>query len=185
MAAILSSRAVALLVGTALLLPAHAQRIYKDSKYHYSLQVPAGWNLDVNDSVPILFNFPPSQAGPQGLFPDHGSEIFLIPLAEVQAVVNAKTVDEWIHGNLTRDYSAISISQLPAEHGDKAPQSITKVEADFQRGPDEELQREISYYFALRGHLFRLILRYWKDDSRAARHRAACLSVLGSIRSTD
>ena len=45
------------------------------------------------------------RGGPQGLFPNHGANIYLIPLAAVQVSANAKTPDDWIQQNLRRDHT--------------------------------------------------------------------------------
>jgi len=126
-----------------------------------------------------------AEGGPQGLFPDHGAEIYVVPFAAVRAVVSAGTMAEWISRNITPDHGAVSIKRLSQPRGDEsAPGNIVEVEADFQRGShsQEEPQHETSYYFTLRGAMFRLRLSYWKGDPRSAKHRSACLSILQSIR---
>lgn len=174
---------ITLLAAVALIrLQGSGRSSYSSAEFHYTLEVPSRWNIDINGPIPVLFNFKRSEGGPQGLFPDHGAEISLIPLAGVQVVVSAGTMDEWIGKNLGSDHSAVSIKRLPAGRTDEStPRDVVEVEADFQRAPEEDLQHETNYYFALRGALFRLRMLYWKDDSRAAGHRLACLSVLHSI----
>ncbi len=164
-------------------LTADTSRAFVNSKFHYALKVPGGWNAEGQD-IPVLFNYRASEGGPQGLFPDHGAQITLIPLAAVQAVVDAGTMDEWIKRNLASNHTNVSIRHLPAPEDNRAltPRDIVEVEADFERDPqDDMLQHEVDYYFYLRGAPFRLRLLYWKDDKQSSGHRAALQYVLRSI----
>ena len=111
--------------------------------------------------------------------------MYVLPLSAVQMVVNSRTMEEWINRNVSPNHSAVSLKRLPGfGSDDSVPQNLVEVEADFQRGQQEDLQHEMNYYFTLRGAIFRLRLLYWKDDRTAVSHRAACQFVLRSIRAT-
>ena len=150
------------------------------------MTIPAKWNMDVPESgVPVLFNYKRSEGGPQGLFPDHGANIFLIPLDAVKINTNATTLDEWIHRNLQHDHSSSSIKQLPdLDPNPRSPRNIVEVWADFVRDEqDEEKQSEVNYYFTLNGAEFRLMLLYWKDDHQGKYFQSTAESLLRSLRS--
>jgi hypothetical protein len=158
---------------------------YTNSKFGYRLTLPPRWNIDIPESgVPVLFNYKRNQGGPQGLFPEGGANIYLIPLAAVEITTPAKTLDDWIKRNLERDHKNTLIKQLhEADNSERAPQNIIQVQSDFIRdSQDEEPQREVSYYFKLNGAAFRLMLLYWKQDPNGPRLQAICESVLRSIR---
>ena len=58
---------------------------FANSRFHYEFTIPPEMERRPPESgVPVLFNYKRSEGGPQGLFPDHGANIFLIPLAAVQ-----------------------------------------------------------------------------------------------------
>ena len=161
-------------------------RTYVSSQFKYKLTVPTHWNIEVSGSgVPVIFNYALSEGGPQGLFPENGANIFLIPLEAVKVVTGASTMDEWIRRNLAADHKNVTIRHIPSPSGsDRAPQNVVEVQADFERNPqDDQLQRELDFYFTLRGSMFRLMLVYWKDSPHAAELRSACESILRSIRS--
>jgi hypothetical protein len=168
------------------LLPASAtDREYTNSKFNYKLTVPARWNIDPPESgVPVLFNYKRSEGGPQGLFPNGGANIYLIPLTAVQPTTPAKTLDEWINQNIEHDHKNASVKKRHDVAGDeKGPQNVVEVQSDFVRdSQDQESQREVSYYFSLNGATFRLMLLYWKQNPHGARLQAICESVLRSIR---
>jgi hypothetical protein len=179
-----SALALATLAMTPLLASGNDKE-YANSKFHYKLTLPPRWNIDVPESgVPVLFNYKRSEGGPQGLFPGGGANIYLIPLAAVEARTPAKTLDDWITRNLERDHKNASIKQLHgADNSERAPQGIVEVQSDFVRdSQDEEPQHEVSYYFRLNGATFRLMLLYWKHDPNGSRLQAICESVLRSIR---
>ncbi len=124
-----------------------AVKHFVSKQFKYELDVPAGWNIDQTPSgVPVLFNYKSSMAGPQGLFPEDGAEIRLMPLQEVQVVTNARTMDEWINHNYGPAYRNVSKKRLPdfGANG-REPREITEVQAEFERDPiDEELQHDFS-----------------------------------------
>ena len=160
---------------------------YVSSRFKYQFVVPAKWHLAVSGSgVPVLFNYKESEGAGQGLFPEGGANIFLIPFEAVSAVTSAKTMDEWIKNNLAPDHTNVTLPRAIEIYGGKrSPQNITKVEADFVRPvPDDEMHHEVNYYFTLRGAMFRLMLVYWKDSPKAAEFRSICQSILRSIKST-
>jgi hypothetical protein len=166
-------------------LQANGPRKYANRAFHYALEVPATWRIEARNTVCVLYNFRPNEGGPQALFLEHGAEIYVIPLAAVQATVDATTIDEWASRNASPDHTAISAKHLSGPgRDDSVPNNLLMVEADYERDPQEDLQHEVNYYFSLRASIFRLRLLYWKDDSRAARHRAAVESVLRSIHAT-
>jgi len=67
---------------------------------------------------------------------------------------------------------------------ENAPHNVVKVEADFKTSSqDVELQHEVSYYFAISGKMFRLMLVYWHDNPNSKALNAIGESVLRSFRS--
>jgi hypothetical protein len=169
----------------AFLAASGAVKHFVNSQFGYELDVPTGWNLDQTPSgVPVLFNYKRSMAGPQGLFPEEGAEIRVIPFKAVQIVTRAHIMDQWIKDNYGADYRNVSQKKLPdAGASPKVPRNITEVQADFERdSQDNELQRDLSYYFTLNGNAFRLRLLYWKKNPHREQIETVCRSVLGSIR---
>jgi hypothetical protein len=169
----------------AFLTASAAVKHFVSSQFGYELDVPTGWNVDQTPSgVPVLFNYESSMAGPQGLFPEKGAEVRVIPFETVQIVMHARTMDEWITHNYGAAYRNVSQRKLPDVGASlKEPQNITEVQADFERdSQDEELQHDLSYYFTLNGAAFRLRLLYWRDNPHRAELETVCKSVLRSIR---
>jgi hypothetical protein len=159
---------------------------FANSKFHYEFTIPPKWNIDTPESgVPVLFNYKRSEGGPQGLFPDHGANIFLIPLAAVQVSTRADTISEWIQSNLQRDHQNASTRKKPELSSKSAdgPQDVVEVQSDFTRAPGEDPQREVDYYFSLRSSAFRLLLLYWKDDTQGQHFQSIAETLLRTIRS--
>jgi hypothetical protein len=157
---------------------------YLNTKFNYRLSLPPGWNTSVSGSeVLTIFDYKPEEALPQGLFPDGGSEIWVVPFAGLEAFTKAKTLDEWIAFNAARNHSGVSTrDRADLSRGGNSPDGVVEVDADFERSPDDDaLQHEVNYYFTLRGKMFRLMLIYWKDNPNAARLRSVCESVLESV----
>lgn len=164
------------------------QHTYDSSQFKYQFVVPPKWHLVVSGSgVPVLFNYKESEGAGQGLFPEDGANISLIPFEVVSVVTSAKTMDDWIQHNLGTDHKNVSLPRAVEIYGtNRSPQNIIEVEADFVRDvQDDELQHEVNYYFTLRGARFRLMLLYWKDNAQAAKLRSICQSILRSITSTE
>jgi hypothetical protein len=160
------------------------QKTFTSDGYGYRLRYPKAWNVSESGSgVPLFSNYSPSEAGPQGLFPSGGAEIYLIPFAAVKATTSATTLKEWIQSNSGRDHSKVAVRSVPRPAGARGgPQNAFEVKSDFERDPqDETLQREINYYFDLHGAGFRLMLLYWKGDSRALYFESVLRSVFRSI----
>ena len=162
-------------------------RSYQSSMFGYRLQFPARWKMVVQgNGVLTLFNYRQSEAGPQGLFPSEGAEIYLIPFETVRAVVGTDTMDGWAKRNLTPGHTNGHIGRFPDVGTTRdVPRDVVEVDADFLRDPqDADLQYEVSYYFALNGAKFRLMLLYWKGNKRGSHLRSVAELVLQSIRST-
>lgn len=176
-----------LTVGALITLTADEQHRFVSSAFKYQLLVPQQWNLSVAKSgVPMIFNYNRRQAGSQGLFPDSGAEIYIVPLALVKAVVKGNSLDDWIRNDLSLEHTNALISHLPDAVDDhRLPRNVVMVESDFERDPqDKGLQHQIDYYYVLSGGMYHLMCVYWKDNLRAAQVRAACESVFRSIRAT-
>jgi hypothetical protein len=157
---------------------------YLSMKFRYRLLVPAGWNTSVSGSgVLTIFDYKPEELLPQGLFPDEGSEIRVVPFAGLEAFTKAKTLDEWVVFNLARNHTGVSSKRrADLSKGEDSPQGVVEVEADFERNvQDGGLQHELNYYFTLRGKMFRLMLIYWRDNPQASTLRSTCAAVLASI----
>ena len=164
--------------------PPH-KRLYKNSRFSYSLEVPRGWLVNESPAgVASLLNFPVSQAGPQGLFPMEGAVIDLIPLQAVEPVTGIQSLEEWIRHNLLHGRSNALVRHPPdLAGGPGRPVDLVEVEADFIRDiQDSEPQYEVSYYFRLDGAMFRAMLLYWKHNQDAARLKRTCEEVVRSVR---
>ncbi len=165
-----------------------AQRNFTSDRFRYALTVPIGWNLLESPSgVPVIFNYPRAKGLPQGLIPDGGADIYLVPESVVAPVTPAGGLDEWIRSNESTSHSDIRVSRpVVRTKGTNAPQDLVKVEADYERSPDDGmLQTEVNYYFRLHGDGFRLRLLYWKGAPKASSFRAALVGILNSIRAAD
>jgi hypothetical protein len=158
---------------------------YRNSRDGYTLQVPRHWHISVTDHLAVLYNYPASEGGPQGLFPLHGANIFVVPFASVSAVSRASSMQEWIQENLRDGYSNIVVRSVPSIGlSDRLPQNVIRVESDYQRSAqDDSLQHKITYYFTLHGSWVKIELVYWKDDEQSAHFRSALDFVLRSVRS--
>ena len=161
---------------------------YVGSRFKYQFLVPPKWHIAVSGSgVPVLFNYKESEGAGQGLFPEGGANISLIPFEVVGPVLGVKTMNDWIERNLATDHENVSLPRvIETDATKRSPQHVIEVEADFVRPvPDDELHHEVNYYFTLRGAMFRLMLVYWKDSPQAAEFRSVCQSILRSIKSTE
>jgi hypothetical protein len=161
-------------------------RTYTSARYNYRITVPEGWHISVPKSgVATFFNYELKEAGPQGLFPEDGAEIYLIPYGAVETVASSKTLRDWIQHNLTADHANVEIREIPASNrGSSGPQNVIEVTADFQRdSQDYEPQREVDYYFTLDKQMFRIMLLYWNDNPQGPFLQSICDSMLRSIRS--
>jgi hypothetical protein len=161
---------------------------FVNSKFGYKMMVPAKWDMDLSGSgVPVLFNYKRSEGGPQGLFPEHGAHLFIVPLTVVQPMANAKRIDEWIQFNLRTSHEDPLIRQVPdLDPGEGGPRNIVEVQADFIRDEqDGERQREFNYYFTLRNTAFRLMLLYWKSNPQGRSFQSTAEDVLRSIKATS
>jgi hypothetical protein len=173
------------LVLAASMFSAAEQKTFTSARFGYELRLPKSWNISVADSgVPVFFNYPRAEALPQGLIPDHGAEIYLIPFAALRGTTRAKDLKEWIQINTRREHSRIHVTQVPgALEEESAPHNVFRVTSDFERDPQDGIpQREIDYYFQLNGEGFRLRLVYWKGDPRSTYFESVQQAIFRSIR---
>jgi len=162
-------------------------RRFTSDMFGYRLTVPLGWHLAVPPSgVPVIFNYDQSHALPQGLIPSGGADIYLIPYDAVSQVSPARDLQEWIRVNSEEWHTNVRTARIAAWSKDaRAPREIVRVEADYERSPeDESLQTEINYYFVLRGSEFRLRMLFGKGDPRSSYFRIVIATLLRSIQST-
>jgi hypothetical protein len=162
-------------------------RTFTSDMFGYRLTVPLGWHLAVPPSgVPVIFNYDESHALPQGLIPSGGADIYLIPYEAVSQVTRARDLQEWIRANSEEWHTNVRTARIAAGSKDaRAPQEIVRVEADYERSPDDEtLQTEINYYFVLHGSDFRLRMLFGKGDPRSSYFRTVIDTLLRSIQST-
>ncbi len=160
------------------------QKRFVSDQYGYSLRVPKRWHVSVSaNGIPVFFNYDPKILLPQGLFPEHGAHIFLIPFTGVRPMVRGKGMSEWIKFNNSIGCSNIVINRLLVpKPSEKKPSNVVEVHADFQRDPqDEVLERVVDYYFTLHGEDFRLMLEYWKGDAKSAHFESVLDEIFGSI----
>jgi hypothetical protein len=132
----------------------------------------------------VLFNYDESQALPQGLIPVGGANIFLIPYQAVTSVTHARDLQDWIQANSEQWHTNVRTSRVAAWSSDgTTPQEIIKVEADYERAPEDEArQTEINYYFVLHGSDFRLRMLYGKGDKRSSYFGTVVEALLRSIK---
>lgn len=166
---------------------AHAAgaRTFTSQRFGYQLSVPRDWNIAVPPSdVPVLFNYDESKALPQGLIPEGGANIYVIPYEAVGLVTSARDLQDWIQINSRMWHTNVRTSRVASwSRDERLPQRITKVDADYERAPeDEALQSEINYYFVLRGAGFRLRMLYGKGDPRSSYFNSVIGVVLRSVR---
>jgi hypothetical protein len=160
-------------------------KAFTSVRFAYRLRLPRSWNVSVAGSgVPVFFNYTTAAVLPQGLIPDNGADIYLIPFAALRGITGATDTEEWIRLNRTRDHSNVTIRRLPSPGGtERVPRNVFEVKSDFERDPqDGKLQREVNYYFELHGDSFRLRLLYWKGDPRSSYFESVLDSIFRSIR---
>lgn len=173
---------------TACIPQAEATKRFISTDFAYELAYPSDWNLDVSPlGIPIFYSFRPEQGGPQGLFPEDGAIIEIIPSDVVLPITNATTLENWIRSTYDHDvYTNVKTRRLPKTRPvDGVPHDIIRVSADFERDSDDgRLQRDISYYYRLDDKVFRLTLLYWKGNpkAKAPQYESLAESVLRSIR---
>jgi len=181
-------RFVALLAAGAIVtcaLFAANEEAFVSHRFGYRLSVPRGWHVAVSPSdIPVLFNYDQSKALPQGLIPEGGAEIYLIPYEAVEAVSPAGDLKEWIVANSALWHTNVRSRPVTSWTKDPSyPQQITRVDSDYERAPeDNELQSEVNYYFVLHGRGYRLRLLYAKGALRSSYFNSAGDSVLRSVR---
>lgn len=160
-------------------------RTFTSEMFGYRLVIPNGWHVAVPPSgVPVLFNYDESQALPQGLIPVGGANIYLIPYAAVTGVTHARDLQDWIQANSEEWHTNVRTSRVASwSSGGTTPKEIIKVEAEYERAPEDEArQAEINYYFVLHGSDFRLRMLYGKGDPRSSYFRSVVEAVLRSIK---
>jgi hypothetical protein len=163
------------------------RRVYVNEEYRYRLSVPVGWHVSVapGGEPVVIFNYNPKAALPQGLIPEHGAEIYVVPFAAVEPVTGPVAPDQWIDLVDKRDRTNITVKRIASLYNSPdSPQDIVGVQADFKRSrQDDGLQRELSYYFRLRDAGFHLIMYFSESDQAHAPQWAdAFLAVLRSMR---
>jgi hypothetical protein len=162
-------------------------REFTSPKFGFRMTLPPKWNIVVSESgVPNVFNYDPNDALPQGLVPQGGANIYLIPFGAVEAMNNAKLLDEWIESNLVRGHKDVLRKVIPSVgKADNSARGIVEIDADVFFDPDdpnEALQREVSFYFLLKGGMFHLMMVYNKDDPQGTRFHSVCEWILRSVR---
>jgi hypothetical protein len=156
---------------------------YNNEKFSYLLRPPTGWNLSENASgVPMFFNYDVSEARAQDNYPDRGAEIIVIPLGVDPRTVHFKTLREWIAFDLSRNHSKISIKDLSGTRAEASvPQGVIEVESDFERENGRH-QHEVSYFFLLKGTMFRLTMQHWLGNPNSKELHTIAETALQSIR---
>jgi hypothetical protein len=155
------------------------------SLFNYQLQVPAGWHFYTLESgVPILYNFPRKDWGPQGLFPLKGAVIYCAP--DVRAFfpgVDGQILDE-VRRTAMKDEAIVSAAPMPSPRsGDKYPRDIIRIVSDRvpEKGnEDEVVRRQIIYAFALGTSRYRLWVEYWRGEENPSYDRTL-REILGSV----
>jgi hypothetical protein len=159
-------------------------RSYSNAEYNYRLAFPTSWHISVVPvkAGPVLYNYSPSFAMGQGLFPPGGAEISVLPLASFEGRMRNRTEQEWIAEDVRGLAYGKPIIENISDVGNPHITDLVRVSYDHERIPDEELQRYVMFYFRLGGEPFVLGLNYWKEDSRAAVYEKTLISILRSIR---
>lgn len=159
-------------------------RTYSNAEYNYSLAYPAGWHISVVPvkAGPVLYNYSPSFNKGQGLFPLGGAEIFVLPPADLDSTDRRRSPEELAKENVLRFAHGGAALEKLANPGNPDISDLVRVSYDYERIEDEELQRDVIFYFRFGGEPFALGLNYWKGDPKAASYDQAVLLVLKNIR---
>lgn len=159
-------------------------RTYSNVEHNYRLTYPASWHISVVSmkAGPVLYNYDPSFAMGQGLFPPGGAEIFVLPPADIDSEDRSRSPQELAGENVRRfSYGNASLEQI-SNPGNPAISDVIRVSYDYQRIDGEDLQRDVIFYFRFNGKPFKLLLNYWKGDPKAASYEQTLFSILKSIR---
>ena len=159
-------------------------RTYSNAEHNYRLTYPASWHISVVSvkAGPVLYNYDPSFAMGQGLFPPGGAEIFVVPPADMNSEDRSRSPQELASENVRRfSHGRVSVEQI-ANPGNPTISDVIRASYDYQRIEDEDLQRDVIFSFRFSGEPFTLGLNYWKDDPKAAYYEQTLLSILRSIR---
>jgi hypothetical protein len=153
-------------------------------KFAYQLKVPKGWHINLPVlEVPVMFNYPPERAGPQGLFPEHGAMIYCAP--DLTAILPSATADiiERIKLGAEKGHIGLTVERVPDfQAGSKFPHDIVRVESDFKVDPSDELtQHEVSYFYSLGGSRYKLYINYWKGEPQEQYFQKLLRQILESV----
>jgi hypothetical protein len=161
-----------------------AIRIYSNAEYKYRLAYPESWHISVVSvkAGPVLYNYDPSFAKGEGLLPPGGAEIFVEPAADLNSADRGRSPQELASESVRRfSHGSASVKEF-ANPGNPDISDVVRASNDYQRIEDEDLQRDVIFYFRFSGKPFALGLNYWKNDSKATSYEQTLMSVLNSIR---
>lgn len=161
-----------------------AVRTYSNTEHNYRLSYPASWHISVVSvkAGPVLYNYDPSFAIGKGLLPPGGAEINVGPSADLNSADRSRSPHELASENVRRfSHGRASVEEI-ANPGNPDISDVVRASYDYQRIEDEDLQRDVIFYFRFGGEPFVLGLNYWKDDPKGGSYEQILASVLSSIR---
>lgn len=164
------------------LISAAAVKYYTNSRFHYSLAVPAGWNAEESSDIPYISNYPASEAEPQGQLPPGRAAILIIPL-ELFRKAGITTIDQWIQSNMQVAEHRVATKRASNSTSDQGRASVQEiVRSVSQLTPQDPKIQELRYYFLLGGNVYQAFLKYRVGDHRAASYEDTFKKVVGSVR---
>lgn len=151
-------------------------KVYRDSRFHYTLQCPAMWRLDATPTGGVsVYSFPQEKSVRGVVLPLGGAEInFLARRASEQQV------DQWIQEELGDDRpESRNLLKVPSPSSD-GPWEFIEVSWKWEVGP-KTFRREVADYFELKNMVFRARLSYWDGDPRANFYRSTLHHMITTL----
>lgn len=168
-------------VATGMVYSEPSQHKYINRDYGYVFAVPRGWKVE-QDPVPYIFNYPRSQAGPQGLLPEGGAAVRIIPMELFSTRSFGKDLESWVGWNTRTHSRDVQRENLQCIAGGIAQAHIcVKVRSVFQLAPEDPPTTQVSYYFVLNGRYFRAFLEFHDGDRSAEKYIQALKFICESI----
>lgn len=163
-------------------LRAHeASRRYRNTDAGLSFLVPKGWHAARGEPA-YVFNYPPSEPAPQGLLPENGAAVTIVPFKSFLRAHPTAKLDDWIKWNTRIKQRDIQRKNYPCLGGDGGtPHICAEVRSVFQITPHDPQLVRINYYFKVNGDFYRSQLEYYKGDPNAESYLSALKHITESI----
>lgn len=157
-------------------------RLFLSEKYGFSMAVPPGWGVSVDQDTPLYVSYPAPRALPQGRIPEGGANLSVVPLDIFQGF-RSRTLSEWASADARGD-SALDVPvrafDMPAETGVKRAVISTYDTPTF--GPDDQSQHTLNVYWEFRSKVFAAHLFYPAHDPKGSEFERIFLTTIRSIR---